>query len=201
MRRQYKYMTIPSQDNINMKYVDDKYYHVYNRGAHKGRLFLNDNHFEYCLRLIKKYQAIYSVSIAAYCLMPNHYHLLVRQNVGGSVSRFIQTLFNAYSQGFNKITSHSGTLFQGRAKKIIVDSDEYAVQLIRYIHLNPVEAKLVQSPDLWKYSDYLVWTDEIQSDITDLTLRDGYFKDGNRYRTFVPSYSEPNSIEKYLLEG
>lgn len=177
-----------------MNYIDDTYYHVYNRGAHKGKIFLTDFHYQYCLRLIQKYCSVYRVSIAGYCLMPNHYHLLVRQNIGGSISRFIQTTFNAYSQGFNKITSHSGTLFQGRAKKILIDSDEYALQLIRYIHLNPVKAKLVILPGKWKYSDYGVWAGEMSNVFTDLTLRNGCFTNAEAYRDFVTTYNGSNEL-------
>ncbi len=146
-----------------MKYEDEKYYHIYNRGAHKAPLFLVSEHYGYCMRLIGNYSSRYRVSIEALCLMPNHYHMLVQQLEGGSISRFIQTTFNAYVQGFNVQTEHSGALFQGKAKALEVDSDEYAVRLCRYIHLNPVVAGLVSAPEEWKWSDYREWIDGLSN--------------------------------------
>ncbi|MFA5832870.1 MAG: transposase [Bacteroidota bacterium] len=92
-----------------MKYENEKYYHVYNRGANRQNIFLKNENYEYCINLLLKYSPQYHVSIFAYCLMPNYYHLLLRQNGNGSIGRFIQTVFNSYTQAFNKITSHSGT--------------------------------------------------------------------------------------------
>ena len=94
-----------------MKYEGNKYYHVYNRGANKQDIFRGRGDYELCLHLFGKYLSQYRVSIMAYCLMPNHYHLLLRQNEGGSISRFVQTVFNAYTQAINLSTGHSGTLF------------------------------------------------------------------------------------------
>jgi len=106
-----------------MKYEDNKYYHVYNRGTNKGTLFYNNENYLYCLKLIEKYRSKYDITIVAYCLMPNHYHFVLRQNENGSISRFLQTTFNAYSQAINKELQRSGTLFESRAKGILIDSD------------------------------------------------------------------------------
>jgi putative transposase len=78
--------------------------------------------------------------------MPSHYHFLLRPEEDGLLSRFIQRLFNSYTQAFNKQQGRSGTLFEGRAKSVRVDTDEYVLHLCRYIHLNPVRAGLVAHP-------------------------------------------------------
>jgi len=155
-----------------MKYEDGKYYHVYNRGANRQNIFLNPENYDFCIRLMKKYLLQYGVSIMAYCLMPNHYHLIVKQHENGTISRSIQTVFNAYTQSVNLSTKHSGTLFQGRVKGVEVATDEYAVRLALYIHHNPVAAGLALKPDGWKYSDYLDGIGNRKADISDLGLRD-----------------------------
>ena len=144
-----------------MKYLDSEYYHVFNRGAHKSKIFFLEENYLYCLRLLGKYSSQYLVSLAAYCLMPNHYHLICRQEAGGSISKFVQTTFNAYSQAVNKQQGHSGTLFEGKARAKHINSDSYILQVVRYIHLNPVEAGLVVRPGDWKFSDYLEWIENL----------------------------------------
>lgn len=167
------------------KYLDQETYHVYNRGAHRFPIFLCDENYYYCLRLLFKYATRYMVAVLGYCLMPNHFHLLLWQKTGGSISRFIQATFNAYSQAINKRTGHSGTLFQGKAKGLRVDSDHYALEVIRYIHLNPVAAGFVSDPADWEFSDYIQWISGMSDGLTDLSLRKEYFDSGKDYARFV----------------
>ncbi len=84
----------------------------------------------------------YGVGILAYCLMPNHYHLLLRQETDRPFSDWIQQVFNGYVQAVNKELGRAGTLFQGRAKHVLVETNEQLVHVVRYIHLNPVKARL-----------------------------------------------------------
>ena len=126
-----------------MKYRDGNYYHIYNGGSRKGRIFFSQENYNYLLRLLANNSQKYSTAVIAYCLMPNHYHLVLLPTEGGSVSKTLQTTFNSYVQAMNKNYKLSGSLFQGKTKSIIVDSDEYPVNLVRYIHLNPVKANLV----------------------------------------------------------
>ena len=112
-----------------MNYADEGYYHIFNRGAHKSRIFFLEENYRHCLRLLRKHSSQYAVSFLAYCLMPNHYHLVCRQQAGGSPSKFLQTTFNAYSQAVNKQQGHSGTLFEGRAQAKHIDSDSYVLHV------------------------------------------------------------------------
>jgi len=200
-----------------MKYQDQSYYHVYNRGAHKENIFYSDDHYLRCLDLLEKYSQKYSVSIIAYCLMPNHYHLVIRQNENGSISRCIQTTFNAYSQTVNLIEQQSGTLFQGKAKAKQIDSESSLIQVIRYVHLNPVRAGIVQRPEDWHFSDYRNWilspSDDLglpseghgRSELTfgRLSMRETYFANAEDYKQFVEEYQtmqKENDLQKFLFD-
>lgn len=187
-----------------VKYADNEYYHIFNRGAHKARIFFLEENYRYCLLLLKKYSLHYNVSLIAYCLMPNHYHLICRQEAHGSISKFLQTTFNAYYQAVNKQQGHSGTMFEGRAESKHINSDSYICQVVRYIHINPVEAMLVLKPESWKFSDYGKWIGEPREAFKPsqgMVLRNAYFKDGLGYRKFVEMYNkEQIGIEKYLFD-
>jgi len=167
-----------------MQYVDDEYHHVFNRGAHKNRIFYSADNYLHCIRLFNKYSNIYNVSVLCFCLMPNHYHFILRQNKNGSIARFLQTTFNAYTQALNKQRGMRGTLFESRAKGIPVENERHMLQLIRYIHLNPVTAKLVERAGSWKFSDYRNWI----SSTGDPELRKMFFHDAKEYAIFVEDY-------------
>ena len=174
-----------------MKYIDNAYFHIYNRGAHKARLFSNDAHFLFCQKNLAAYTDKYKIGLLAYCLMPNHYHLLVQQNDGGSISRFLQTVFNSFTQFVNTREGHSGTMFQGRAQSRQIDSNEYLLVALRYIHLNPVQAGLVKNPEKWKFSDYTEWISDKPVSSTAVIekarrdFRDRFFISGAEYKGFI----------------
>ena len=183
-----------------MKYEDEKYYHLYNRGANKNPIFFNPDNYLFCLKQFRKYKRQYEILIFAYCLMPNHYHLLISQKPGGSISQFIQTVFNSYTQAINKAFKRNGTLFQGRVKGIEVTTDEYAVRLCRYIHNNPVAAKLSVVPEDWKYSDYRAWIELDVNNLSTFSLRDGYFRNSNNYKRFMEEYETSEVIQKFMFD-
>ena len=89
------------------------YYHLYNRGANRDLIFFNADNYVYCLRLIHKYLSNYDLSLIVYCLMPNHYHFVIRQESEGGISEFIRDVFNTYTQAVNRQQHRKGTLFQG----------------------------------------------------------------------------------------
>ncbi|RPI00858.1 MAG: transposase [Ignavibacteriae bacterium] len=182
-------------------YLDDMFYHIYNRGAHRSNIYNSAFQFNYFLKLLERYRVNYKIEISAYCLMPNHYHFLLKQKKDGSISRFIQTLCNAYVQAFNNIENHSGTIFQGAVKGIAVVSDEHLIQLISYIHNNPVAAGLVNKPELWKYSDYGEWIGIKQFRFDGKALRDMYFSSTDEYVDLMKVHQENNNCRNYLLDS
>ena len=186
-----------------LTYLAGHYYHVYNRGCNRELIFLNDDHYLYLVKRIKHLLPMSQVRMIAYCLMPNHYHFLLRSEANDSISRFIQTLFNSYVQAFNQQQGRTGTLFQGRAKHIEVDSDAYIIYLARYIHLNPVMAHLVSSPDDWPYSNYLEWIDKRPGTLVDRELIGRFFSNTGDYQHFVNSTIDDIMLAKlarYYLE-
>ena len=167
------------------EFVKGEYYHIYNRGVARGAVFFVPGNYEYCLRLIKRSMGEYAVKVIAYCLMPNHYHFLLRQEGDSSLAAFIAVVFNAYVQAVNKQQQRHGTLFEGRYRHARVDSDEYLAQLCRYIHLNPVYAGLVRQPDEWPYSNYQDWLSLRAGTLKDEALIRELWGSGEGYRRFV----------------
>ncbi|MEZ4865822.1 MAG: transposase [Caldilineaceae bacterium] len=129
-------------------------YHVYNRGVNRGPIFFTEENWGFFIRRIREYFKPEFVTILAYCLMPNHYHLLLRLKIDEFSSKIMQPFSTSYTKAINKQQNRVGPLFQGKFKAELVDRDEYLTYLSKYIHLNPVKAGLVQSPAVWAYSSY-----------------------------------------------
>jgi putative transposase len=183
-----------------MKYIPEHYYHAYNRGDRKQKIFFDIENYHFLLHLCHKYIARYRVTIAAYCFMPNHYHFMLKQNMEGNIGMFLKTVFNSYTQAINKRYGYSGTLFQGQVKVKHVDTEKYILQLIRYIHLNPVEARLVSSPEEWQFSNYREWIGRRNSEMIDVTLFHSFFSSHSMYMKFVEKFRNDNeNIGKYLF--
>jgi REP element-mobilizing transposase RayT/transposase-like protein len=128
-------------------------YHVIVRGNHRRKTFRADDDYKAYLDRLEKYRAQCRVRIYAYCLMPNHVHLLVETGAT-PLAKFMQGVQQSYTQYFNRRYRKVGHLFQGRYKAIICERDKYLQALIRYIHLNPVRAKLVTRPERYAYSGH-----------------------------------------------
>ena len=131
------------------------FYHVMNRGLNRQAIYHIDDDYEIFLEVAKETSKFFGMRVVCYCLMPNHYHLLV-QTPKANLSRAMRHLNGVYTQRFNRHHKKDGPLFKGRYKAILVQEDEYLTHLIRYIHLNPVQANLTE--DLAKYP----WTSHKQ---------------------------------------
>ncbi len=115
----------------------EHYYHIYNRGINGGTIFISDNNKIYFLKLLSKYLSD-GVSVFAYCLMDNHFHLVVRINDSPVVvTQSFSNVFNAYAKAFNKQNNRTGSLFEKHFKRIKLQNEDYLRQLILYVHLNP----------------------------------------------------------------
>jgi len=129
------------------------FYHVLNRGIERRTLFNDDKDYENFLKLCRILHPKFKFILHSYCLMPNHYHLYI-ETPDANLSRLMQNLNSRYTQLFNRRYKRIGPLFQGRYKAILVDKENYSLQISRYIHLNPVKAKIVSKPEDYKWSSY-----------------------------------------------
>ena len=129
------------------------YYHVMNRGISRAEIFSIDDDYGMFLEALKESSKFFGIKVIAYCLMTNHYHLLI-QTPKANLSRAMRHVGGIYTQRYNRLHKKDGPLFRGRYKAILIQEDEYLRHLVRYIHLNPVEANLVQDPKDYAWSSH-----------------------------------------------
>jgi putative transposase len=129
------------------------FYHVTSRGNQKRPVFLSDDDRHFFLRCLAEAHARFGSLIHAYCIMENHYHLFI-ETPHGNLSRIIHLVNTTYSVYFNRKWNRSGHPFQGRYKAILVQAEQYARELVPYIHLNPVRRGLVDQPEKYSWSNY-----------------------------------------------
>jgi len=131
-------------------------YHVMNRGASRQAVFADTADNERFLELLSDCHDRWRVEILAYCLMKNHYHLCLR-TPEGNLPRVMRHLNGVYTQRVNQAQGRDGPLFRGRYKALVVEADRYLTAVIRYIHLNPVQAKLVKRPEAYRWSSHAAY--------------------------------------------
>ncbi len=131
----------------------DAWYHVMNRGRRAEVIFDDADDYGMFTDLMKETSEMWNIRIAAYCLMPTHYHMLVK-TPEANISRSMRHLNGVYTQRYNRRHHCDGQLFRGRYKSILVGSDSYLLQVVRYIHRNPVRAGLVDSLDAYNWSSH-----------------------------------------------
>lgn len=169
---------------------NNAFYHITSRGNLRDKIFYEDGDRERFLEILRRTKERYGYLLHAYALMDNHYHLLM-ETPKANISQIMQNINTSYTVYINKKYQRSGHLFQGRFKGIVVDKDEYLVTLSRYIHLNPLRAKIVQKPEDYQWTSYKAYNDKIGKNSlvdTDDTL--SYFSSKKadalkKYRAFV----------------
>ncbi len=134
----------------------DAWYHVMNRGRRGDNVFVTKEDYWAFIDLLEELDEVFNVKVAAYCLMSNHYHLLF-QTPDANLSRSMRHLNGVYTQRYNKRHGCDGQLFRGRYKSIIVESDSYTLELVRYIHRNPLEAGLVENLQKYQWSTHKIY--------------------------------------------
>lgn len=128
-------------------------YHITSRGNERRKIFLDDRDRITFLEILKDYHARFGILIHSYVLMDNHYHLIL-ETPKGNLLKVMHGINSRYTIYFNRRHNRVGHLFQGRYKAIIVDKDAYLVPLSRYVHLNPVRARVVEKPEHYRWSTY-----------------------------------------------
>ena len=188
-------------------FVENGYYHVFNRGVEKRNIFIDEQDyqvFSYYLfiylhpldKVLLKYPELpvrlyprnlnSEVRLLAYCLMPNHFHLLLTQSSLDGISKLLKQLTNAYAFYFNKKYKRVGALLQGRFKAVTIETDNQLVHVSRYIHLNPLIAGLNQNLRDYPWSSYSTYLNSHET-----------FCDSSQILSFFPSAKE---YENFVLD-
>lgn len=185
-------------------FVNDQIYHVYNRGSEKRRIFNNRRDYLRFLKTIAYYQITgpkpkfsrfyrsvfkldYSkkiIDILAYCLMPNHIHLLAKQLKDGGITEFVGKTANSYTKYYNTKYDRVGHLFQGEFKAVLVEDDNQLMHVHRYIHLNPLVSSFVDNLEDYEWSSYKEFTQAFSGLCSKSEIM-SFFKLPKNYKNFV----------------
>ena len=130
--------------------------HVIQRGNNRNVCFVSDEDYVAYAHWLREASEKYQVAIHAWVFMTNHVHLLVTPRVVGGVSKMMQSLGRRYVRYFNRVYGRTGTLWEGRFKSCLIDSERYLLECYRYIELNPVRANMVDEPSAYRWSSYCV---------------------------------------------
>jgi len=228
---------MPSK-NIIKTYIENGFYHIYNRGVEKRDIFIDEQDYRVFLSYLKIYLSpkeesvhdiknndnldyrdkektiseIYTlnnffnkIDLICYVLMPNHFHLELRQTDKKDMETFMRSLITKYTMYFNRKYKRIGHLFQGRYKAVLILGEEYLVHLSRYIHLNPLELiTKEQHLESYLWSSYPAYINNLQINWLkkDLILSN-FIKNQNSYKKFVEEYTkkseEDNKAHKDLF--
>ncbi|HRW63154.1 MAG TPA: transposase [Bacteroidales bacterium] len=162
------------------------YYHIFNRGNNKENLFKEKENYIYFLQLMEKYLPEIC-NIYSYCLLPNHFHILLKikevselpvsyQKAEKRIHQPFSNMFNAYTKAINKRYNRTGSLFQEHLHRIKVDTEEYFKNLVLYIHLNPEKHKIIDCFSSYDYSSYKAYLNKNESLLNKSEVVD-YFDD------------------------
>lgn len=132
---------------------DGALYHITSRGNEQKTIYRNDEDRRIFLETLKKVNKRYNWICHAYCLMNNHYHIVI-ETPDGNLSKGMRQLNGVFTQIYNKRHNRVGHIFQGRYKAILIEKESYLLEVSRYVVLNPVRAKAVGSPEQWKWGSY-----------------------------------------------
>jgi REP element-mobilizing transposase RayT len=129
------------------------FYHVITRGNQRQKIFRGEEDYRQYLEILARYKNLYKYRLYAYVLMNNHVHFLIETRET-PLSKILQGINQSYTAQFNRKYKTMGHLFQGRYKAILCDRDSYLLSLIKYIHLNPVRARLIKNPEEYAWSSH-----------------------------------------------
>ncbi|MFH1612067.1 MAG: transposase [bacterium] len=131
-----------------------EYYHIFNRGNRQQDIFLEDKDYLDYLNRIRQAKEKYKIATICYCLMPNHFHLLVRQDSDIMIAKFMASVHTGYAMYFNRKYNKVGHLFQGKYKQKHIDTDDYILGVSSYIHTNPYVGGLTDNLEDYQWSSY-----------------------------------------------
>lgn len=161
-------------------------YHLMERGIRRQEIFKEEMDYQMFMAILKKVVERYEATVHAYCLMTNHIHLLLETNKS-EIGKIMQKIAGDYARTYNRKYGYRGHLFEDRYKSCLVKDDAYFLQTSRYIHLNPVKARMAAHPEDYRWSSYRTVLGMSDDKITVREKTLGYFKGKSvhRYRDFV----------------
>ena len=203
------------------------FYHILNRGAYKHKIFKDENDYLIFLEILEYYlnyprskffsytkivnqpyknvkvRNLITIHLVAYCLMPNHFHFVLKQlpnaDLKTNISNLMRRLMITYAMYFQNKYKHEGAIFQGRYKNVIVDTNKQLVYLSKYVHQNPI--KLVSKLDKYPYSSYQAYINKVQ--LPDYLDPEYVLKHQGDYRQFIESplnEKDEKKLESLILE-
>jgi len=212
--------------------VEGEIYHIFSKSIAGFEIFRNNSEYERMRGLLKYYkiknpplrfsmflevknkEKFYQkhfmknknlVEIITYCFMPTHTHLILKQTKYNGVSIFMSNILNSYTRYFNVKTKRKGPLWESRFKNVLLRTDEQLLHVIRYVHLNPVTAHLVEKPQDWKFSSYKEFVGEIDEQERICSYSGVLDIDPKSYKKFVDAQidyqRELAEIKKLFLES
>lgn len=174
---------------LNKEFVKGAIFHIYNHAIDNFMLFYDEEDYDHFLNIFKNKLERIPATIFAFCLMPNHYHFLIRQESEIQIYRLFNHAYISYAKYYNNRYNRKGHIFRSPLQHIYVSTKTYLIQLCKYIHLNPVYANLVDKPEDWQYSNYLEWINKRKSQFFKENIHKIYFPDPQDYINYVNSIS------------
>lgn len=217
--------------------INNQIYHVLNKGISLQLTFITKRDYQRALEVMRYYQnekqplrysqflslsnerrtqiledlvreKRYFVEIIAYCLMPNHFHFILKQLIENGISKFLSNFTNSYTRYFNTKNKRTGPLFQGKFKAVMIESDEQLLHLSRYIHLNPYSSHLIKNIkdiEVYPYSSFREYIEKDETNFCDKKLVLDNFKDASSYKEFVLNQADyqkkVDEIRHLVMEG
>jgi len=185
--------------NSRKVYLPDSFYHIYSRGHNKSEIFHTAEDYKFFLSLLKRYLSpeqqknkngrLYpnhskEVELAAFCIMPNHIHLLVHQHTERGIQKLMHSVMTSYSMYYNQTHGTLGSVFQGRYLASLVDKDSYLHHISRYIHLNPKDYRE------YEYSSLQYYLGSKKAEWLNTSLVMSLFRGPSDYLDFLADYDE-----------
>lgn len=164
-------------------------FHIYNHAIDDYQLCYDDEDYDYLINIIEDNFDKIPASIFAYCIMPDHYHFLIRQDSEIEIFKLFNYSFIRYAIYYNKKYSRKGPIFCSPLQHKLVTNDFYLLQLSKYIHMNPVRKDLVDTPGEWPYSNYLDWISEKKSNLFSKHIIEKLCPVPEKYIRFIDSYT------------
>jgi len=184
------------------QFASGSYYHIFNRGVDKRKIFLRYGHYSRFIQTIRTLlntgsatihsiedQSLalkFKVEILSHCLMPNHYHFLIHQTKDNGITEFMHNLNTSYTLFFNKNNDRSGRLFEYTFKAKEIETEKVLLQVSRYIHINPIIAHLVSDLSYYPWSSYLDYMERREHSFCETaTILSFFDNDPEKYRAFI----------------